>query len=47
VCCLAPKKRQSERVKETARQVGADEASGAFDKIITAMARAKPLEEKR
>jgi hypothetical protein len=35
-------KRQSERFKETARQVGADESADAFDKIITAMARQKP-----
>jgi hypothetical protein len=35
-------KRQSERFKETARQVGADESSGAFDEIVAAMARAKP-----
>jgi hypothetical protein len=40
-------KRQSERFKETARAVGADEPSDAFDEIIAAMARTKPKDEKR
>jgi len=39
-------KKQSERFKETAREVGADESSNAFDEIITAMARPKPAEKK-
>jgi len=39
-------KRQSELFKETARQVGADESSDAFDEIIAAMARPKPAERK-
>jgi hypothetical protein len=39
-------KKQSERFKETAREVGADESSDAFDEIIVAMARRKPSEEK-
>jgi hypothetical protein len=32
-------KRQSERFKETARQVGADQESDAFDRILGEMAR--------
>ena len=36
-------KRQSERFKETAREVGADQPTDAFDEIIEAMAgRKKP-----
>jgi hypothetical protein len=35
-------KRQSERFKEIARQVGAEESASAFDEIITAMTRQKP-----
>jgi hypothetical protein len=35
-------KKQSERFKETARQVGADEASNSFDEILEAMAGPKP-----
>jgi hypothetical protein len=31
-------KKQSERFKETAREIGADESSDAFDEIIEAMA---------
>jgi hypothetical protein len=31
-------KRQSERFKETAREVGADESSDAFDRILKEMA---------
>ena len=34
-------KKQSERFKETARQVGADETSDAFDSIVKEMARTK------
>ena len=34
-------KRQSERFKETAREVGADESSDAFDRIVKKMARTK------
>ncbi len=32
-------KRQSERFKEAAREVGADERSDAFDRIVREMAR--------
>ena len=32
-------KRQSERFKETAREIGAEEQSGAFDRILGEMAR--------
>jgi hypothetical protein len=32
-------KRQSERFKETARQLGADKSGDAFDRIIEQMAR--------
>jgi hypothetical protein len=39
-------KRQAERFKETARQVGADEPSNSFDEILEAMAgRKKPVEK--
>jgi hypothetical protein len=34
-------KRQSERFKETAREVGADEPSDAFDRIVEEMGRRK------
>jgi len=34
-------KRQSERFKETAREVGADEPSDAFDRIVGEMGRRK------
>ena len=37
-------KRQSERFKEAARQLGADKDSDAFDRIVEEMARAKPSE---
>jgi hypothetical protein len=41
-------KRQSERFKETARQVGANEPSDAFDEILAAMAgRKKPTVENK
>jgi len=39
-------KRQSERFKEPAREVGADESSDAFDEIVAAMARPNPAEKK-
>jgi hypothetical protein len=32
-------KKQSERFKETAREIGADESSSAFDRIIEQMGR--------
>jgi hypothetical protein len=32
-------KKQSERFKETAREIGADEASEAFDRIVGEMGR--------
>ena len=35
-------KKQSERFKEAARQLGADENSDAFDKILKQMAQKKP-----
>jgi hypothetical protein len=31
-------KRQSERFKETAREIGADESSDAFDRVLKEMA---------
>ncbi len=34
-------KRQSERFKETAREIGADQPSWAFDKIVSTMAQPK------
>jgi hypothetical protein len=34
-------KKQSERFKETPRQIGADEGSDAFDRIVKEMARPK------
>jgi len=40
-------KRQSERFKQAAREVGADRSSDAFDEILTALARTKPRDEKR
>jgi len=40
-------KRQSERFKETAREVGADEPSDAFDRIIGAMGRPQKPEQPR
>jgi hypothetical protein len=39
-------KKQSERFKETAREIGADQPSNAFDEIIAAMARTKPKQSK-
>jgi hypothetical protein len=35
-------KRQSERFKETAREIGADESSDVFDRVVKEMARPKP-----
>jgi hypothetical protein len=35
-------KKQSERFKETARQIGADESSDVFDRVVKEMARTKP-----
>jgi hypothetical protein len=40
-------KKQSERFKETARQIGADESNNAFDRIIEEMARTKPKSSPR
>jgi hypothetical protein len=37
-------KKQSERFKETARQLGADESSDAFDRVIKKIARSKRKE---
>jgi hypothetical protein len=34
-------KKQSERFKETAREIGADKSSDAFDRIVKEMARTK------
>ena len=39
-------KKQSERFKETARKVGADESSDAFDRAITQIMRPKPRDKK-
>jgi hypothetical protein len=39
-------KRQSERFKEAARQVGADQPFDAFDEILAAMAPPKSLDKK-
>lgn len=38
-------KRQSERFKEAARQVGADQESAAFDLVLSQMARPKPTDK--
>ena len=38
-------KRQSERFKKTAREVGADQSSDAFDKIIDELGRPKSSDE--
>jgi len=35
-------KKQSERFKETARQLGADEVSGDFDSVVRALAKVVP-----
>ena len=39
-------KEQSERFKETAREVGADDSSAAFDRIIAQMGQRKSDSEK-
>jgi hypothetical protein len=39
-------KKQSERFKEAARELGADESSDAMERIIDQMARTKPKPEK-
>jgi hypothetical protein len=39
-------KRQSERFKETAREVGAEQPSPAFDNIVGEMGRRKPVEKR-
>ncbi len=39
-------KRQSERFKETARELGADQPSDAFDELLKAMAGKTPIEKK-
>jgi hypothetical protein len=38
-------KKQSERFKEAARELGADKASDAFDRVISEMTRRKPREQ--
>jgi hypothetical protein len=38
-------KRQSERFKEAARQLGADESNDKFERIITQMAHKKPSDK--
>ena len=38
-------KKQSERFKEAARQLGADEPGGAFDRSLREMARAKLVKD--
>jgi hypothetical protein len=40
-------KKQSERFKEAARAIGADESTDAFDRVIEQMARTKPDDKKR
>jgi len=38
--------KQSERFKELARELGADEGGDTFDRIVKEMARRKPKEDK-
>ena len=38
-------KNQSERFKEMARELGADESSDVFDRVVDAMAKSKPREK--
>jgi hypothetical protein len=38
-------KKQSERFKETARELGADQSGDAFDRVIKEMARPKRLDK--
>lgn len=40
-------KKQSERFKETARMLGADESGDAFDEIVAQLARTKPAKSKK
>jgi hypothetical protein len=40
-------KRQSERFKETARELGADQPPDVFDRIVEEMAREKPADAKK
>lgn len=37
-------KKQSERFKEAARELGADESSDAFERVVDEMAKRKPVE---
>jgi hypothetical protein len=37
--------KQSERFKEAARELGADESSDAFDRVVDEMAKAKPTKK--
>ena len=39
-------KKQSERFKAAARELGADEDSGAVDRVVRELAKAKPKSEK-
>lgn len=39
-------KKQSERFKETAREIGADEPSEAFERILSELAPPKPKQQK-
>jgi hypothetical protein len=39
-------KKQSERFKEAARELGADESSDTFQRIVKEMAKAKPKADK-
>jgi hypothetical protein len=39
-------KKQSERFKEAARELGADEDTGVLDRIVRQIATAKPSEKK-
>ena len=39
-------KKQSERFKEAARELGADESSNAFERVVKQMANTKPSEKK-
>jgi hypothetical protein len=40
-------KKQSERFKETARQLGADQSTDAFDRIVEQLARTKPAKNEK
>jgi hypothetical protein len=40
-------KRQSERFKETAQEIGADESSSAFDRILGELGRQEPKEHRK